>query len=248
MIGSKMRWLMLLLLGMQLPQLAVAQRKFPTEKSAIRDGFLFATGEPIRIAVFPPDSEVSETNAAGMALPDAKATDAARVALIQSLQTDPSFPHAKWVVIEPKAAEALPALASQRALFQLVVDAAIRHRLFATEPLPSKQGQFQWSLGKGMSDYIAQTNATYGLFIYTRDSRNSAGKTAMQALATALGNRAERGKHMGYAGLVDLKSGELVWLNVNLKMSPDLETGAGANLRLKQLLRGFPAPNSGQGK
>ena len=70
----------------------------------------------------------------------------------------------------------------------------------------------------------------------------------MQALATALGNRAERGKHMGYAGLVDLKSGELVWLNVNLKMSPDLETGAGANLRLKQLLRGFPATNSGQGK
>lgn len=241
-------WLLLAALGLQFPVSAVAQRKIPTEKNVVREGFRFAPGEKVRIAVFPPDAEVSELNAAGMALPDANATDKARNALVKSLQSAPAFSHIDWVIVEPAEARKLPSLASHRALFQLVVDAAIRHHLFATDPLPTKSTKFQWTLGAEMGAYADKTDASYALFVFTRDTRNSVGKKAMQALSTALGNAVDRGKHLGYAGLVELKTGELVWLNVNLKMSADFESEAGASVRVGQLLNGFPVGGEGQSK
>jgi hypothetical protein len=48
------------------------------------------------------------------------------------------------------------------------------------------------------------------------------------------------GVHAGYAGLVDLRTGDLVWLNADLKMGGDVREADGASKRVVQLLEDFP--------
>jgi hypothetical protein len=55
-----------------------------------------------------------------------------------------------------------------------------------------------------------------------------------------MGAGAARGSHFGYAGLVDLKNGDILWLNVDLKATGDVRTAEGAAQRIEQLLNGFP--------
>jgi hypothetical protein len=51
------------------------------------------------------------------------------------------------------------------------------------------------------------------------------------------------GVHKGYAGLIDVKTGELVWLNADYQMGGDVRTPEGAVKRVGQLLEGFPGQN-----
>jgi hypothetical protein len=48
------------------------------------------------------------------------------------------------------------------------------------------------------------------------------------------------GVHKGFAGLVDLRTGELVWLNADMQMGGDVRDADGADKRVRQLLEGFP--------
>jgi hypothetical protein len=48
------------------------------------------------------------------------------------------------------------------------------------------------------------------------------------------------GLHIGYAGLIDLKTGELVWLNADQQMGGDVRDAEGATKRVRQLLEGIP--------
>jgi hypothetical protein len=48
------------------------------------------------------------------------------------------------------------------------------------------------------------------------------------------------GEHKGFAGLVDLRTGDLVWLNADLAMGGDVRTPEGAQKRVAQLLEDFP--------
>ena len=48
------------------------------------------------------------------------------------------------------------------------------------------------------------------------------------------------GVHKGFAGLVDLRTGELVWLNADMQMGGDVRDAEGAGKRVRQLLEGFP--------
>lgn len=48
------------------------------------------------------------------------------------------------------------------------------------------------------------------------------------------------GVHKGFAGLVDLHTGDLVWLNADMQMGGDVRDADGAQKRVGQLLAGFP--------
>ena len=49
------------------------------------------------------------------------------------------------------------------------------------------------------------------------------------------------GKHIGYAGLVDLKTGNVLWLNADGQMGGDVRNADGMEKRVRQLLEDFPA-------
>ncbi len=48
------------------------------------------------------------------------------------------------------------------------------------------------------------------------------------------------GVHIGYAGLVELETGNIVWFDTDLAMGGDVREVDGAAKRVEQLLAGFP--------
>ena len=95
-------------------------------------------------------------------------------------------------------------------------------------------------MGPGLSGLHSLDGADYALFINTRDDYGSTGRKVLQLFAALGGVGITSGVHIGYAGLVDLKTGELVWLNADRQMGGDVRTAEGAVKRVAQLLEGFP--------
>jgi len=92
-----------------------------------------------------------------------------------------------------------------------------------------------------MKPLQAKTGARYALFVWVRDSYASAErKVAMVALAL-LGVGVGGGAQFGYATLVDLDSGQVMWFNRLARASGDLREDKPAAESMDVLLSGFPA-------
>ena len=131
-------------------------------------------------------------------------------------------------------------LADYRALFRAVTDAVVQHKLFPGNRLPTKKETFNWTLGPGIAKLGEIGGGDYGLFLFTNDSYGSAGRKAAQVVGLLFGAYIPSGVHVGYAGLVDLKTGELVWINADVAMGGDVREVEGATKRVAQLLEDFP--------
>src|SRR3546814_12110985 len=90
------------------------------------------------------------------------------------------------------------------------------------------------------SDVCSSDLANYALFIYNKDAYGSTGRKLLQFTAALGGVSVKSGEHAGYAGLVDLKTGDLLWLNADGAMGGDGREVDGAERRVRQLLEGFP--------
>ena len=223
---------------------APAHAQFGTEASASKSGFAFPKEGPVKILVFRPDVSVGEQSTGGMNEPNAEWTDKARTLIAASLATAQSKRANELVVMPEFEGEQATLLADYRGLFRAVANSVIAHKLFAGNRLPTKRADFNWTLGEGASQLRTLGGegpaADYGLFIYTFDSYGSAGRKAAQVFGAMFGVGISSGVHMGYAGLVDLRSGELVWINADVKMGGDVREADGADKRIGQLLEDFP--------
>lgn len=111
---------------------------------------------------------------------------------------------------------------------------------FGMMKLPTKEGQFDWSLGPGVSEIADQYDADYGLFVYYRDYQASGGRVAFAILAAAAGASVPMGSESGFASLVDLKTGDIVWFNVVPVGSGELRDEQGAVKAVNKLFEDIP--------
>ena len=127
-------------------------------------------------------------------------------------------------------------------LFGALADSVIEYQFFRGNRLPTKvrRDAFEWSIGGGLSGLKSLEGADYALFINTHDAYGSTGRKVLQIVGMLGGVAVTSGEHIGYAGLIDLKTGELVWLNADRQMGGDVRTQDGAVKRVRQLLEGFP--------
>lgn len=117
---------------------------------------------------------------------------------------------------------------------------ALHHSLGGGWALPTKEGRLDWSFGDAMKSLQARTGAQYGLFVWVRDSYASAErKLAMVGLAL-LGVGLTGGAQVGYASLVDLDSGRVLWFNRLARGSGDLREAESATESIQALMAGFP--------
>jgi hypothetical protein len=116
----------------------------------------------------------------------------------------------------------------------------IQHKYFEPLLLPTKEDVFDWGLGPDVQMLRDEYNAHYALFIYMRDSYSSPGRVAMTVALAALGVGVQGGTQSGFASLVDLGSGEVVWFNRLLRGTGDLRTPEPAREAMAVLLKGFP--------
>ncbi|MBK7162514.1 MAG: hypothetical protein IPH79_08490 [Sphingomonadales bacterium] len=223
----------------------LAQAPVATEKYAVREGFAFTPETPPRILVFRPEVKVGEQTTAGIFQNNAEWHAAVTRELSAALVATGGKRGIEMVLHDDRAANS-QLLTEHRALFRLVVGTIIRHKLFGKDPLPSKVDSFDWSLGSGVAKIAPAAKADYGLFLLSHDSFESAGRRAAKLVAALMGNGDIAGTHFGYAALIDMKNGDIVWLGVDLKAGGDVRTAEGATQRVEQLLNGFPVRASGK--
>ncbi len=211
------------------------------EKTGAKTGFMLKPGAA-RIVLMRPTIRVASQSTGGMSEPNADWT-AQAVENIDKALRDAQAQLGNDVVSYDEGVSGEGALTAQYGnLFSAVADSVITYQFFAGNRLPTKKRskEFEWSVGPGLSGLHSLDGADYALFINTRDDYGSTGRKVLQLFAALGGVGITSGVHIGYAGLVDLKTGELVWLNADRQMGGDVRTAEGAVKRVAQLLEGFP--------
>jgi hypothetical protein len=213
------------------------------EKGAIRPGFSAASLHDQKIVLFRPSVWVGSQSTAGMAEPNGDWTEEARGLLDAELKQQLARSRNE-IILEPElsGSDALN-MSEHKALFSSVAHAVVMYQFFKGNRLPTRKNKaFDWTLGTGAKGISDLTGARYGLFILTHDEYGSFGRKAFQILAGGLiGAGVKSGVHKGYAGLVDLQTGELVWLNADEAMGGNVRETEGMKKRVGQLLEDFPA-------
>lgn len=232
-------------LGVSLAMLSAVPAQ-AQERSAVRQGFELAVQSGKRILVVRPDVSVGGQSTGGMFEPNAEWTEQARANINASL-TKLQSQLGNQVVEAPEAyGEQAQAVQEHMALFRTVADSVIQYQFFVGNRLPTKKqdnrdGTFDWSLGPSVANLPGAADADYALFISNKDAYGSTGRKVLQVLAAlGPGISVKSGEHIGYAGLVDLRTGDLLWLNADQAMGGDVREPDGSEKRVKQLLEGFP--------
>lgn len=197
-----------------------------------------ALGAGTRVLLVEPDIELSELLGSGVQQPRADWTQAAREQLDAQLRAALSARGAELSVYHAGQDAALVARQRQQILLHAAVGTSILlHRHFGV-PLPHKGKAFDWTLGPGVRDL--DPSARYALFVFIRDSYASGGRKAMMAVGLLLGVGVSLGQQLGFASLVDLDDGRVVWFNLLNSQTGDLRDAEGARISVGKLLDGVP--------
>lgn len=219
---------------------------YAQERSAVRQGFELPANSGKRILVLRPSVSVGSQSTGGLFEPNAEWTEQAKRNIQASLaQVQGRLGNS--VLVAPEAyGEQAQNLQEHMALFAAVSQAVIEYQFFVGNRLPTKKRDnktdvFDWSLGSGVATLPGAQDADYALFIYNRDAYGSTGRKVLQVLAAlGPGVAVKSGEHVGYAGLVDLRTGDLLWLNADAAMGGDVREVEGSQKRVRQLLEGLP--------
>lgn len=211
------------------------------EKGAVREGFSAESLRGQKILLFRPAVWVGEQSTGGMNEPNGDWTAQSRGLLADELRRRQAD-FSNEIVAEPDlVGEDAAAFAAHRALFGSVSDSVVQYQFFAGNRLPTRKNKpFDWTLGTGTKRIAELTGARYALFVDTFDAYGSTGRKALQIMAMFARVSVSSGVHRGAAGLVDLQTGELVWLNADGQMGGDVRTEDGMRKRVGQLLEDFP--------
>lgn len=216
------------------------------ERTAVRQGFTLPPNSGKVILVFRPAISVGAQSTGGLFEPRAEWTEAAKKNIGASLiRAQAKLGNTVLSAPESYGVDA-QAVEEYTRLFAAVSQSVMTYQFFVGNRLPTKKrdnkaGVFDWSLGEGVARLPGAKTADYALFIYNKDAYGSTGRKLLQMAALlGPGVAVKSGEHAGYAGLVDLRTGDLVWLNADGAMGGDVRTVEGADKRVDQLLEEFP--------
>ena len=212
------------------------------EKSAVRPDFAESSLAGQKILIVRPTVWVGEQSTGGMAEPNADWTAQSRILLAEELGRRQKNFRVEVVSETDALAGDAALLADYGALFESVAGAVVEYQFFKGNRLPTRKNHpFEWTLGPSGKVLAERTGARYALFINVKDEFGSFGRKMFQVLAAGLvGVGVQSGVHRGYAGLVDLETGNLLWLNADNAMGGDVRVADGMQKRVDQLLEGFP--------
>jgi len=203
---------------------------------------LKAPGPNARILLMPVDVELSELSAGGIPEPKADWTEAARSHLTPALQ---EFLRERGRQLVRFDEAALPQSERETAhqivkLHQAVGGSIMLHRLSGLSDLPTKKDKFDYSLGPETRLLNRTSGADYALFVFVRDSYVSAGRVAVMAILAVGGVAVPGGQQVGFASLVDLETGDVVWFKRLARGHGDLRDAKSARETVDTMLAGLP--------
>jgi len=213
-----------------------------TSNKAVADLSLRKNTE--RILLMPMDIELSELTAGGVLEPNAAWTaDANRFAHDAISEKIASQSRVQVVdlniVAEQLDVEERNLQTQLIKLHEAVGQTILLHKYITPFKLPNKRG-LDWTLGEKAGFLKKKFDADYALFIYLRDSYASAGRVGVIIVAAALGVGVSGGQQVGFASLVDLNTGQVVWFNRLMRTVGDLRNREDAASSIDELLVDFP--------
>jgi hypothetical protein len=202
----------------------------------------FTLAPSAKILLLRPRIKVGEQSAGGMLGRNAEWTELARTHITAALAAQQAQLGNQVITAEEPVGDDAQKLADYRALFTVLAGCVMDYQFFRGNRLPTKarNGVFDWTVGPEVKELPGAAGADYVLFISTEDMYGSSGRKAAQVFAAFEDVILSAGVHNGYAGLIDLKTGNLVWLNADGRMGGDVRTPDGAQQRVAQLLEGLP--------
>ena len=203
---------------------------------------LDTVGENARVILMPPDIRYYLLTAGGVAEPNAEWTEAA-----QSNFLDATLDYAESIGAEITPIDKTN-MSEEEIRYEALhsaVGLTVMQNYFGLMKLPSKAEKFDWSLGPDISLIGQNHNADYALFVHYRDYQASGGRVAFSLLmAIATGYGAPMGAEQGFASLVDLRTGDIVWFNVVTAGSGELREKEGAVTAVRGLFKDMPSRNA----
>lgn len=231
---ARLRWFSVMLLVIVLPL-------FPQGGSAqylsgrAPDFVAVPSGAPI--VLMPVDIELFTLTAGGELEPRADWTEAATSYFHDALLRYGATRGLKFSELTESDRDALSEVEHLHRAFTAAISV---HYLRADWRLPAKQDRFEWSMWDAVSDLRQRTGAKYALFTRVRDSYTSGGRAAVAIAMMFVGVVAYGGQQDIYATLVDLETGQIVWMNRVARGHGDLRTEAGAKEVLPVILDFLP--------
>ncbi len=197
-----------------------------------------ALGRGAEVLIVESDIELSELLGSGVQQPRADWTEGARRLVDDAIADELQRRGARLTHYRAPQDPQLAQRQRQAILLHEAVGTSILiHRHFGV-PLPHKGKAFDWTLGPGVR--ALDPDARYALFVFIRDSYASGGRKAMMAVGLLLGVGVSLGQQVGFASLVDLEDGRVVWFNLLSSQTGDLRDAEGAKASVAKLLDGVP--------
>jgi len=191
-----------------------------------------------KAVLMPVDVELFSLSAGGVAEPKADWTASAQTHMNAELRKRLTELKLQFVALDNLAADEFADQVSLHAAVARSIN--LHHGVAGVWALPTKNGELRWSFGDAMKPLQQKLGARYGLFVWVRDSYASAERKAAMVALALLGVGLGGGVQVGYATLVDLETGQVLWFNRLARGSGDLREPAAAAESIDALLSGFP--------
>lgn len=195
------------------------------------------------VVLMPVDVELGELQAGGLVEPKADWTENGRTYLMHAIDGLVNGGLTKLVIANPELVLDDPtSIEAQLINLHGAVGGSITyHNPAGGTGLPSKGDAFDWTLGPDVKVLRDRYGADYALFVRMRDQYTSAGRVAATVIAAAV-FRAHLAKasQSGFASLVDLNNGNVLWFNALYRETGDMRDQKSADDTASLLLANFP--------
>ena len=197
--------------------------------------------ESVSVLLMPVDIELSALTAGGIKEVRADWTATAKGLVSDALRQQLAKHDDKLLeYTEPKDLERVQQHAQIIKLHGVVGETIMLYTAQPAAAPPTKKDIFDWSLGTEVTDLREVSGADYGLFIYIRDSYATADRKVLIVTSALLGVSMTAGTQSGFATLVDLRDGSVVWFNRIANQSGDLRTEGPAYSTVEELIEDIP--------
>jgi hypothetical protein len=190
------------------------------------------------VLIMPPDVELFSISGGGVTEPRADWTAAAQTHIHAALSAKVTGLGLRTQELPERDADAFAEISALHAAVAQAI--AFHHMGLGNFALPTKNGKLDWSMGDAVKPIHEKSMADYALFIWLRDSYASPERKAAMFALALLGVGVPGGIQVGYASLVDLRTGQVVWFNRLLRGIGDLREAEPATETVTVLLDQFP--------
>lgn len=201
-------------------------------------------GADVRVLLMPPQIVLGQVTAGGLMEPNAAWTATAKKNLTEAIRDDLYARNASLEIYEPPEGDMVKEYEHNQLvkLHEAVGGAILQHKYRYGAPLATKEGKFDWTLGDGVKLLRDEYNADYALFVYVHDTYASSGRMLLSiALSLMFFFPVHAGSgQQGFATLVDLETGDIIWFNRLVSMSGNLRSLEPARKVATKLLTDLP--------